>query len=652
MSPISSRPLYSPTPLVSVVVPTRNGSYHLRPCIESVLAQDYPNIELIVVDGDSTDATEEILLSYGDRLRYVSEPDRGQSHAVNKGMAMATGQILAWINDDDEYLPGAIARAVLALAETDADLVYGDALALDGWGRRYGQRVNVRPGGLTTFLEDGCFIVQPASFWRREVFEKAGPLREDLHYALDYDFFMKAARDFDLVYVPYTFAIERLHAGAKTYTGQRVRIDEMWQAATANGATALPRGFRSEAAAIYTLDALRSMRRHDWTEARAALRQARQWWRPIGRYVGFLAGTGLAGGRGLPRLRLLQNLAVSRRRDRANPYHDQPPVPRYRFRARLDQTIAQAEEASGFRNRVIRLGGRVIRPRLGVLDQHPPRPLHAAAPLAPTPISAEVQLPTMTVVTPSFNQRRFLPTTVSSVLDQEYPGLEYIVRDGGSTDGSAEFLATLDDPRLRWSSQPDGGQAAAINDGHRAGTGEIMAWLNSDDIFLPGTLRYVGAFFATNPHVDVVYSHRVLIDGEGDEIGRWVLPAHDDDALKWADYVPQETLFWRRRLWARVGGLDDSFRFAMDWDLLLRFSEADATMVRLPIFGGGFRVHPDQLTSSKLDTLGAEEIRRLRRRCHGREVSSSEVASALAPYLARHVVLDRAWRAGLVPYTG
>lgn len=663
--------------LVTVVCPTRNGALHLRDTIDSVLEQDYRPIELIVVDGGSDDESLEILESYGERLRYISEPDSGQSEAINKGFAMATGEYFAWLNSDDVYLPGAIRAAVDAFAETKADIVYGDALAEDGWGRRYGHRMNVDTGTSKTLVNDRCFIVQPASFWRRDVWETVGPLREDLHYALDYEFFMRATAAFEIAYWPYTFARERLHSGAKTFRGARNRIDEIREAAISNGGKDLPKSFQPEGAAVYTVDALRLASRLDFNEARKALRQAKVWVQPIEKYFVFLAVTLVAGGRGLPRIRLVSNYVIGRIQDVSAPRHNNPPIAHYRIRRprgvrpldpRLRSRVVRrtkgklVEVSHRAKNRSASLIQRArgatqqlstpaavhrLKPRLGQLRQHEPRPLQVSAPELPR---EPLALPTMTVVTPSFNQGPFLGATIDSVLSQQYPDMEYIVQDGGSTDESVSILEGIQHDSLRWESKPDGGQSAAINLGHSKGSGEIMAWLNSDDILLPGTLHYVGAYFAMNPEVDAVYSHRVIIDAQGDEIGRWLVPQHDSKALTWADYIPQETLFWRRSLWDKVGGIDESFRFAMDWDLLVRFEEAGANTVRLPIFGGAFRVYDEQLTSSAIESLGAKEMDRIRRRCHGRNVESFEIAKALAPYMAKSVALDRAWRAGILGY--
>jgi glycosyltransferase involved in cell wall biosynthesis len=276
-------------------------------------------------------------------------------------------------------------------------------------------------------------------------------------------------------------------------------------------------------------------------------------------------------------------------------------------------------------------------PKVGVLRQYPPRPLkfpsHVAHGDLPHPT------PLISIVTPSYNQAAFLERTIRSVLDQGYPRLEYIVQDGGSTDGTLDILRHHAASLAHWESAPDRGQAHALNLGFRHATGDILAYLNSDDVLLPGALAEVARFFAVHPEVDVVYSHRLIIDTEDREIGRWILPAHDNAVLAWQDFIPQETLLWRRRLWERVGGcMDESFHFALDWDLLLRFRDAGARFVRLPCFLGAFRVHPEQKTSARFEELHEPEVSRLRERCHGRFVRRTEVLRAVRPYLLRHVL--------------
>ena len=157
-------------------------------------------------------------------------------------------------------------------------------------------------------------------------------------------------------------------------------------------------------------------------------------------------------------------------------------------------------------------------------------------------------------------------------------------------------------------SEVDKGQADAIAKGFSKLNGDIMAYLNSDDLLMPGALRFVGGFFATHPDIDVIYGHRITIDETGQEVGRWVLPRHDPEAIRHFDYIPQETLFWRRTLYDKVGGISPSFQFAMDWDLLLRFVACGARFSRVPYFLACFRVHNKQKTHTLLESIGKREI--------------------------------------------
>jgi GT2 family glycosyltransferase len=165
-----------------------------------------------------------------------------------------------------------------------------------------------------------------------------------------------------------------------------------------------------------------------------------------------------------------------------------------------------------------------------------------------------------------------------------------------------------------------------------------MALLNSDDLIAPGALRFVAEYFAAHPEVDVVYGHRIIIDDNDREVGRWIMPRHHPATLEWIDYVPQETMFWRKRAWDLVGGIDPSFQFALDWDLLARFQQAGCRMVRLPYFLGAFRVHAEQKTSQAIHTTGAEEMRRIRTRFHGERQDDFETIN-------RHARHARFWGA-------
>jgi GT2 family glycosyltransferase len=287
--------------------------------------------------------------------------------------------------------------------------------------------------------------------------------------------------------------------------------------------------------------------------------------------------------------------------------------------------------------------------RLQLEPFHAPRPLHV--PRRYTRTRPPALPPSISIVTPSYNQGRFLVHTLDSVIEQGYPRLEYVVQDGGSEDGSMRVVERVRPHLHAVDSRPDRGQAHAINLGFARTSGEIMAYLNSDDLLMPGALSYVARYFAANPGVDAVYGHRVLIDEEGFEIGRWILPPHRDADLHFADYVPQETLFWRRGLWERSGGcIDESFQFAVDWDLLLRFLDAGARIVRVPRFLGAFRVHRDQKTSQQMAGLGTLEMDRLRRRVHGRALAIEEVRNGLLRFMILHAICRRLYQVGLVWY--
>jgi glycosyltransferase involved in cell wall biosynthesis len=240
----------------------------------------------------------------------------------------------------------------------------------------------------------------------------------------------------------------------------------------------------------------------------------------------------------------------------------------------------------------------------------------------PGPRLADASLPQVAIVTPSYGQERFIERTLRSIIDQVYPKLAYVVQDGGSADRSAEIIATYADRLRHWESIKDRGQADAIHRGFShltasLGPNDIMAWVNSDDLLAPGSLRFVAEYFTTHPDVDVLYGHRIIIDDDDRDIGRWIMPRHNPRTLEWIDYVPQETLFWRKRAWDIAGGIDPSFQFALDWDLLARFQQAGCRMVRVPYFLGAFRVHAEQKTSQAIHTTGADEMRRIRTRFHG-----------------------------------
>jgi glycosyltransferase involved in cell wall biosynthesis len=266
----------------------------------------------------------------------------------------------------------------------------------------------------------------------------------------------------------------------------------------------------------------------------------------------------------------------------------------------------------------------------------------------PRPGAGRRTFPRLAIVTPSYQHARYLPETLDGVLNQSIRS-DYVVQDGGSSDGSAELIRQRASELQAWSSAADQGQADAIAKGFARLSGEpgdVMGWINSDDFYLPGALEYVTGFFAEHPDVDVIFGHRVVVDENSHEVGRWFLPPHDDEILRLNDFVPQETLFWRRRIWDKVGGIDPSFKFAMDWDLLLRFQAAGAKIVRVPYFLACFRIHSAQKTSAQMESVGQKEIDALRLRTFGRVLSPREIETNphLLRYLRKSAWIEMLWR--------
>jgi hypothetical protein len=286
------------------------------------------------------------------------------------------------------------------------------------------------------------------------------------------------------------------------------------------------------------------------------------------------------------------------------------------------------------------------RPPMRTFEQYPPRLLNLNA-FRPAP-AVPANAPRIAMVTPSYNHAQYLGATIDSIVGQDYPNLYYHVQDGASIDGTLDLLKSRGD-RISWKSEPDTGQSNAINLGFAGVDCEIMAYLNSDDMLLPGTLAYVVNYFMEHPDVDIVYGHRVFVDREGLEVGRAVLPRHDGKALQYADYIPQETLFWRKRVWDRIGPIDESFHYAMDWDFILRAQAAEFKFVRLPRFLACFRIHDAQKTAATY-SVGVREMGILRRRVLGFDPTQLQIRRAIAPYLAQQLAYHYGYKWGLLQY--
>ncbi len=215
-------------------------------------------------------------------------------------------------------------------------------------------------------------------------------------------------------------------------------------------------------------------------------------------------------------------------------------------------------------------------------------------------------LPVISIITPSYNQAPYIEATLQSVLGQNYPCLEYLVIDGGSSDGTLDILRRYDNA-LRWLSEPDTGQANAINKGFRQATGEIVAWLNSDDLYLPGALAHVAHFFSHHPEIAVIYGDYTLIDASGKTLlRRQEIPFDYHILLYGLDYIAQPTVFFRRHVFDQVGYLDENLHYGLDWEYWLRLANHGYQFAHLSHYLAATRWHPTAKTLVAPPQLYAE----------------------------------------------
>jgi glycosyltransferase involved in cell wall biosynthesis len=280
------------------------------------------------------------------------------------------------------------------------------------------------------------------------------------------------------------------------------------------------------------------------------------------------------------------------------------------------------------------------------------------------PIPAEAATeswPPISVVTPSFNQDRFIEETIRSVLLQGYPALEYIIIDGGSTDASLDIIKKYEPWLTYWVSEPDRGQSHAINKGWQRASGEVLAWLNSDDTYNPAALRRAAEALQCNPAVSMIYSDMNYIDVSGNVIYRLKSQPYEFHKLLLDNYVTQSTVFLRREVLDKVGFLDEGYRLIMDHEMWLRIGRANAVAYVPEAVLANLRIYPET-TSNRfrvdryiealrlLDTVFSDQtipeaVRRVRRKEYGRcymrlatALAAKERYSEAIPWLTRAVI--------------
>ncbi len=560
-------------PLITIAVPSFNQGQFLDDALESIFSQKVP-VEVFVLDGGSSDNSIDVIKKWESYITWWrSRADDGQSEAINEGIAMGSAPYVCWLNADDRFSDNGLKRLLKGLEMSGGSPVaYGRCWTTHSTGKKIIPYLTLPFS--SWLLANFCFIAQPATLIRRNVWEKVGGIDRNLSMAMDYDLWWRVYKQFGkFKYIRDFVAETRMHSETKTTTRREDHYSE----------------------------SMETVLRH---YGRIPLKWHIAW--PI-----------------MVRFRSFLN----RIKDRMN----------------FDKSIVN--DFVSFLGRKTR----VFQPAfVSCKSQHLPRPLRR---IQPHSVKLPANPPLISIVIPSLNQGRFLETAIKSILDQNYPNLQLIVVDGGSIDGSKEIIEKYSDRLSWWCSEQDKGQTNALNKGFARAAGDILAWLNADDCHLPQTLRIMADFMTYHPNVDAIYGHRILIDENGLEIGQWILPSHSNSVLSWADFIPQETLFWRRSLWEKIGAsLDESFDFAMDWDLLLRYRNANARMVRLPNYLGLFRIHSQQKTSAQIEETGFREMQALRSRSLGYKPSQLACALGVSVYLIKGYFIELLWKAGVISY--
>jgi len=524
-------------PKISIVIPSLNQAGFLREAIESVVSQAYPQCQLIVMDGGSTDGSVDIIKSFAKEIDYwQSMPDGGHSAAINEGVKRADGDLVCWLNSDDFLLEDAlwiVGRA--ARVHPNFGIYIGN-------GFRFHEKPQTRApfcsrslGFNRRALKEGLdYVQQPSTFYRRSAWEKTGGLDPNLKFGLDWDLLIRVADKYPVVLINEFLSCSREYENTKTASGGLARALELCEISRRHTGQQVTVG-----ALVYLLETLR---------------------------CGLLTNQSET---------VCYNLAAAEQQ------------------ARKD-LVKLAGHSDGFP--VSLDAGDVTFVPLANSEQRRRR-------------TDGHDLPTISIVTPSFNQAEFLPRTLASVAAQRYPRLEHIVMDGGSTDGSRDVLTAHSDQLSYWEHQKDHGAAHAINKGFRRATGEVLSWLNSDDMLADGALDVVGRIFRDNPEVDAVFGNAIYVDADDKPIvvdhgdyktalyfgvaqPRERIPAY----WSYVHAVPQPTVFFRRRLLDKVGFLDEEYKFIFDFELFFRFS-AVTKLVKIERTLAFYRIHQSAKTA-------------------------------------------------------
>lgn len=525
-------------PKISVVTPSYNQGQFLEECICSVLGQNYPNLEYIVIDGGSTDNSVEIIKKYESQITFwVSEKDNGQSDAINKGFSHATGDIIAWLNSDDLYYKNSLWKIAEIYSRNINQIDEVGFILGNGYRYRWPEKTMSRfcPKNVAfsqKVLAEGLdYILQPSVFVIRKAAQKVGYLKQSLHYCMDWEWWYRLSQEHKVIVTDQMLSLSREYDETKTSTGKMrrwIEIQQLTQMMSRKEMTAGGLFFLAE-----TLKGLDAELINDV----------------------HLAGLWEDAKRGLQKLCDQQD---------SFPYEsDENTI--------LDVPTCYEKNSA----------------EIPVLERYPK----------------------ITVVTPSYNQAEYLERTIRSVLSQNYPNLEYIIFDGGSKDNSVDIIKKYEDKLTFWKSEKDKGPADAINKGLKMATGEIIGWLNSDDVYTENSLFRVAEEFLRG--AQVVYGHAIYVDKDDipvamdhgyqkTKIYLGYQQGFEQTMKYWQTVymIPQPTVFWRKELMDRYGLPDEKYKYIFDYEYFLRFTKQGIGFSLIDEVQALYRIHNESKTSS------------------------------------------------------
>lgn len=514
-------------PKISIVTPSFNQGEYLEECIDSILSQNYPNLEYVVMDGGSSDNSVEIIKKYERFLSYwQSKPDGGQYQAIQTGFEKTTGSIMSWLNSDDKLHPNALYK--IAYLFTSFPTVEWATGRPSFWNKE-GELTGIHEimpkwtrERLLAKKYNDPFIQQESTFWKRSLWEKAGGhLDTSLDLAGDLELWLRFSRFANL------YSFNSLIAGWRNHGDQK---------------------------------ALMFMDKYN-EEAEAAIEKEIIHWNEVTKILPVDGDTII----NFENRMIENNEGVNLSSIRNE----------YAWKS-YDKDINKIKDYAGQKNKpeILSLLETEFHINNVQNDQAFITSSKSVRNISKDEIIHNEKFPRISIITPSYNQGEFLEDTIKSVLDQNYPNIEYIIIDGGSSDNSIEIIKKYEKYLSYWVSEKDNGQTDAINKGFKKATGDIVAWLNSDDYYFPGALNLIAEMYLSDPDAGLYIGNGAVADRSGEKIRRY---SHDiifdyETLLKGSNYILQPSTFINAKAINEVGYLDVSLFYAMDLEYWLRIA--------------------------------------------------------------------------------